>query len=114
MKTTQKGLPRFVHYPEYGVHMMLSLLEKRIHTLVTKPFIYQNAGEHSQPTPSATTLLAGAVGGDRGDIFDATYLQTRTRKSTKGGLASRTRAFRLVTTCSTHLDVEGSQPQFLV
>lgn len=64
-----------------------------------------------QTTTAATTLSAGRVGGDGGDILNATDLDARTCQSTESRLSAGAGSLGTVATGGTELDVKGIDTQ---
>lgn len=61
----------------------------------------------SESATAATALLAGGVGGDGGDILNATDLETVSGKSTDGRLGTGSGGLGHNTALTTELDVDG-------
>ena len=68
---------------------------------------------HLQTTTTATSLPAGRVRGNGGDILDAANLHRRTGQSAQGRLGSGSGGLGLVATGGTQLDVQGGDAQGL-
>lgn len=68
---------------------------------------------HLETATTATTLLAGRVGGSGSHVLDTTNAHTGTGKSTESGLGTGTGGLGAVTTSGPDLDVEGGDAQLL-
>lgn len=73
----------------------------------------RNERSRSETTTTATTLAAGRVRGDGGDVLDAADAHTGTGEGTEGGLATGAGLLGAGTAGSTELDVEGSDADLL-
>lgn len=62
---------------------------------------------------TSTTLSAGRVRGNRGDVLNATNLDTGAGKSAESGLSTRTRGLGAGTTGGTDLEVKSSDTNLL-
>lgn len=62
---------------------------------------------------TTTSLPAGGVGWNRGNIFDATNLHRRTGQSAQSRLGSGSGSLGFVATSSAQLDVQGGDSQGL-
>ena len=85
---------------------------KHNRTLLHKDSSQEEKNSHKR-RPRRPPLFAGAVGGHRSDILNATNLQARTGKCTQSRLSSWSRTFCLVATSRAHLDMQGSESKFL-
>ncbi|ANB13654.1 hypothetical protein AWJ20_1953 [Sugiyamaella lignohabitans] len=67
----------------------------------------------SESSTSTTTLSTGRVRWDRSDVLNTTNLDSRTGKSSKSRLSTRTRGLGTGTTSSSDLEVEGVDTNLL-
>lgn len=88
-------------------------LFKENEIITTSPVVLQQHIECLQTTTTATSLPAGGVRGDGGDILDAANLHGRTSQSPQGGLSSGSGSLGLVSTSRAQLDVQSGDSQNL-
>lgn len=67
----------------------------------------------SETTTTSTTLSAGRVGGDGGNVLDAANAHAGTGKSAESGLGTRAGGLGAGTTGGTELDVKGGDADLL-
>lgn len=72
-----------------------------------------NTWRESETTTTATTLSAGRVGGDGGNVLDAANAHAGTGKGTESGLGTRAGGLGAGTTGGTELDVESGDADLL-
>ena len=66
-----------------------------------------------QTTTTSTSLLAGRVGGDGGNVLNATDFHSGSSQSPEGGLCSRSRCLAPVASGGPQLDVKGGDAKGL-
>ena len=65
-----------------------------------------------QSSSTTTTLAAGRIGGDGGNIFNTANLHASTSQSTERSLSTWTKGLRALSASSSHLNMQGSDTQF--